>query len=98
MLRPPLALVARGRGRDEAELLHALTRALEVLVRSGAPESALRASFAHAMAGLAAEKGMLIQVRRQSPLDLAILHAGGLCEENADSIRALKFTESPHTS
>jgi DNA-binding NtrC family response regulator len=90
VLRPPLALEARGRGRDEAELLHALTRALEVLVNSGAPESALRASFAHAMAGLAAEKGMLIQVRRQSPLDLAILHAGGLCDENADSIRALR--------
>ena len=90
VLRPTLAVEARGRGRDEAELLHALTRALEVLVNSGAPESALRASFAHAMAGLAAEKGMLIQVRRQSPLDLAILHAGGLCEENADSIRALR--------
>jgi transcriptional regulator with GAF, ATPase, and Fis domain len=66
-----------------------LTSALAVLVRSGAPESALRESFVHAMTGLGAEKGLLIQVRRLDPLELAILHAGGLSAETEEACRTL---------
>src|SRR5512139_723229 len=78
------------RGRDERALLHALTRALAVLVRSGAQESALRESFVDAMTGLGAEKGLLIQVRRFEPLEIAILHAGGLSAETEQACRALQ--------
>ncbi len=78
------------RGRDERALLHALTRALAVLVRSGAQESALRESFVDAMTGLGAEKGLLIQVRQLEPLEIAILHAGGLSAETEQACRALQ--------
>jgi transcriptional regulator with GAF, ATPase, and Fis domain len=78
------------RGRDQRELLHALTRALAVLVRSGAQESALRESFGAAMAGLAAEKGFLLYVRSLDPLEVDILHAGGLSAETAEACRALR--------
>jgi transcriptional regulator with GAF, ATPase, and Fis domain len=75
------------RGRDETALLHALTRALAVLVRSGGPESALRESFVHAMTGLGAEKGVLIQVLQQHPLGLEILYATGLSPEDEAACR-----------
>jgi transcriptional regulator with GAF, ATPase, and Fis domain len=78
------------RGRDERALLHALTRALAVLVQSGAQESALRESFVHAMTGLGAEKGLLIQVLRLDPLEIAILHAGGLSAETERACLALQ--------
>src|SRR5512134_199927 len=78
------------RGRDEGALLHALTRALAVLIRNGAQESALRESFVDAMTGLGAEKGLLIQVRRVDPLDIAILHAGGLSAETREACLALQ--------
>jgi transcriptional regulator with GAF, ATPase, and Fis domain len=78
------------RGRDEKALLHALTRALAVLVRSGAQESALRESFVHAMRGLGAEKGVLIQVHQPQPPEIAILHAGGLSAENENACRTLR--------
>jgi transcriptional regulator with GAF, ATPase, and Fis domain len=79
-----------GRARDERALLHALTRALAVLVRSGGQESALRESFVDAMTGLGAEKGLLIQVRRIEPLEIAVLHAGGLSAETEQACRALQ--------
>jgi transcriptional regulator with GAF, ATPase, and Fis domain len=85
-----LAFATDQRGRDETALLNALTRALAVLVRSGAQDSALRESFVHAMRGLGAEKGLLIQVRRPQPLEIAILHAGGLSAENEEACRALQ--------
>ena len=59
-----LAFETDQRGRDETALLHALTKALAVLVRSGAQESALRESFVHAMTGLGAERRAWCQVRR----------------------------------
>ncbi len=83
-------LGAERRRRDEGALLHALTRALAVLVRSGAQESALRESFLDAMTGLGAEKGLLIQVRRLEPLEIAILHAGGLSAETEQACLALQ--------
>jgi DNA-binding NtrC family response regulator len=89
-VRRPLAFETVERGRNETALLHALTRALAVLVRSGAHESALRESFIDAMRGLGAEKGVLIQVRQPQPLEIAILHAGGLSAENEDACRALR--------
>ncbi len=76
--------------RDETELLHALTRALAVLVTTGGRESALRESFVHAMAGLGAEKGVLIQVRQQQPLDVEILYSTGLSLENEAACRELR--------
>jgi transcriptional regulator with GAF, ATPase, and Fis domain len=88
--RSPVVLGTDRRGRDERALLHALTRALAVLVRSGAQEKALQESFLHAMTGLDAEKGLLIQVREARPLEIAILHAGGLSVENEEACRALR--------
>jgi transcriptional regulator with GAF, ATPase, and Fis domain len=78
------------RGRDETALLHALTKALAVLVRSGGHESALRESFVDAMAGLGAEKGVLIQVRQQHPPDIDLLYATGLTPENEAACRELR--------
>jgi len=70
------------RDRDETKLLHALTKAFAVLVGSGGQASALRESFVHAMEGLGAEKGVLVQVRQPHPLDLEILYSTGLTPEN----------------
>jgi len=78
------------RGRDETALLHALNRAFTVLLRSGAQESALRESFALAMTGLGAEKGVLIQVRHQHPPDVEILYSAGLNAENEAAFRDLR--------
>src|SRR5918994_1246638 len=78
--------------RDETELLHALTKALAVLVTTGGRESALRESFVHAIAGLGAEKGVLIQVRQQHPLDVEILYSTGLSPENEAACRELRTT------
>jgi transcriptional regulator with GAF, ATPase, and Fis domain len=78
------------RGRDETALLHALTRALAVLVRSGELESALSASFVDAMTGLGAEKGVLIHVAQQHPPEVEILYATGLSPENEAACRALR--------
>jgi DNA-binding NtrC family response regulator len=88
--RPILAFEADRKERDETELLHALTKALAVLLRGGAPESALRESFAHAMAGLGAEKGVLVQVSHPEPSDVEILYAAGLSPENEAACRALR--------
>jgi transcriptional regulator with GAF, ATPase, and Fis domain len=85
-----LAFGTNQRGRDETALLHALTDALAVLVRSGAQESALRESFVHAMKGLGAEKGVLVQVRQQHPLDVEVLYSTGLNPENEAAFRDLR--------
>lgn len=77
-------------GRDVPELLNALTKALAVLVSGGDPESALRESFVHAMAGLGAEKGLLVHVRVQHPLDIEILHSIGLTPENESACIGLR--------
>ena len=85
-----LAFETNQRGRDETALLHALTRALRVLVRSGAEDCALRESFVDAMTGLGAEKGVLIRVHRQHPLEVEILYATGLTPENEVAFRDLR--------
>ena len=85
-----LAFETNQRGRDETALLHALTRALRVLVRSGAEDCALRESFVDAMTGLGAEKGVLIRVHRQHPLDVEILYATGLTPENEAAFTDLR--------
>ena len=85
-----LAFETNQRGRDETALLHALTRALRVLVRSGAEDRALRESFVDAMTGLGAEKGVLIRVHRQHPLEVEILYADGLTPENEAAFRDLR--------
>jgi transcriptional regulator with GAF, ATPase, and Fis domain len=76
-------------GRDETELLHALSRALSVLVQTGGTEEALRETFFHAMAGLDAEKGVLVEVRRDHPLELEILYSRGLSAEDEEAFRSL---------
>jgi transcriptional regulator with GAF, ATPase, and Fis domain len=85
-----LAFERPAHGRDETELLHALSRALSVLVQSGGTEDALRETFVHAMAGLDAEKGVLVEVRRDHPLELDILYATGLSAENEEAFRSLR--------
>lgn len=79
-----------GRRRDEAELLRSLTKALLVPVRDGLSGSAFRESFGHATTGLDAEKGVLIQVRQQLPLDVEILYSTGLSPENEAACRELR--------
>ena len=85
-----LAFGADQRGRDETALLHALTKALSVLVHSGGQDSALRESFVDAMTGLGAEKGVLMRVHQQHPLDVEILYATGLSPENEAAFRDLR--------
>ena len=85
-----LAFETNQRGRDETALLHALTRALRVLVRSGAEDCALRESFVDAMTGLGAEKGVLIRVHRQHPVEVEILYATGLTPENESAFCDLR--------
>src|SRR6266568_1547115 len=76
--------------RDETSLLRALTKALAALVRSGAREPALQESFIDAVAGLGAQKCVLMQVRQQHPLDVEILYATGLDSEDEAAFRALR--------
>ncbi len=83
-------------GRDETALLHALRMALAALVRNGAQETALRESFIHALTGLGAEKGALIQVRQQHPPDVELLHARGFSAEGESACRELR--SSPELS
>ncbi len=85
-----LLFETRQRGRDETALLHALTSALAVLVRSGGPESALRESFVDAITGLGAEKGVLFHVTQQHPPEVDILYATGLSPDNEAACRALR--------
>ena len=85
-----LAFETHQRGRDETALLHALRMALAVLVRNGRRESALQESFAQAMTGLGAERGVLVQVRQAHPLELEILYAKGLTQENEAAFRELR--------
>jgi transcriptional regulator with GAF, ATPase, and Fis domain len=73
-----LAFESVPQGRKEAELRRSLTKALLASVGSGASASLLKESFAHAVRGLDAKKGALIQVRQQNPLDIEILYSAGL--------------------
>src|SRR2546425_5997105 len=75
--------------RDQTQLLRSLAKALATLTGGVVPESALKESFVHAMAGLGAEKAMLIQVRQEHPLELEILYAAGLSPENEAACRTL---------
>jgi transcriptional regulator with PAS, ATPase and Fis domain len=63
---------------------------LAVLVSIGGRESALRESFVHAIAGTVAEKGVLIEVRQQQPLQVEILYSRGLTPENEAACRELR--------
>ncbi len=88
--RRALAFDTSQGGRDEAALLRALTKALSVLVRGAAREPALQESFVDAIAGLGAEKGVLMQVRQHHPLDVEILYARGVDSEDEAGFRALR--------
>ncbi len=72
------------RTRDEKQLLRALTVALQALGTSGDRVKALNESFAHARAGLAAQKALLLYIREGEPRP-EILFAAGL---TADQQRA----------
>jgi transcriptional regulator with GAF, ATPase, and Fis domain len=93
-----LAFRTDERGRDETALLHALTKALSVLVESGGQDSALRESFGDAMAGLGAEKGVLMRVHQQQPLDLEIVYARGLSPESEAGFRDLRSSPGLSTT
>jgi transcriptional regulator with GAF, ATPase, and Fis domain len=86
----PLAFESPPQGRNEAELRRSLTKALLASVCSGASDSLLKESFAHAVAGLVAKKGVLIQVRQQQPLNVEILYSTGLTPENEVACRELR--------
>jgi transcriptional regulator with GAF, ATPase, and Fis domain len=85
-----LAFVPDPRGRDAIATLRGLAKALAVLPQVGGHESALRESFVYAMAGFGAEKGVLIQVRQQQPLDVDVLYATGLSPEDEAAFRDLR--------
>src|SRR5260370_11354788 len=88
--RRALAFDTSQGGRDEAALLRALTKALSVLVRGAAREPALQESFVDAIAGLGAEKGVLMQGPQHHPLDVALLYARGVDSEDEAGFRALR--------
>jgi DNA-binding NtrC family response regulator len=77
------------RARDEKALLTALTTALSVLVRAGDTGAALRESFSHAIGGLDAEKGVVVQLVETDPPQLEILCGRGLSSENEAACREL---------
>jgi hypothetical protein len=85
-----LAFVPEPGGRDAIATLRGLAKALAVLPQVGGHESALRESFVSAMAGFGAEKGVLIQVRQQQPLEVEVLYATGLRPEDEAAFRDLR--------
>ena len=85
-----LAFEGAPQGRNETELRRSLTKALLASVCSGASDSLLKESFAHAVAGLVAKKGVLIQVRQQHPLNIEILYSTGLTPEDEAACRELR--------
>src|SRR6266496_5213459 len=78
----PLVFETSQDGRNEAALLNALTKALARHVGTAAREPALQESFLGAAAGLGAEKGVLMWVSEQDPLDVEILFATGVHSED----------------
>ena len=78
------------RRRNERGLLNALTTALSALVRAGDIGAALRQSFAHAIAGLDAEKGFVLQLVEADPLQVEILGERGLSSENEAACQVLQ--------
>jgi transcriptional regulator with GAF, ATPase, and Fis domain len=86
----PLTFAPDGSTRNETKLLHALTRALAELAKSGDPEAALRETFKDAMDGLGAAKGVLVQVREETPPEIEVLCAVGLSQEEEASCRSLQ--------
>jgi len=78
------------KGRTEAELRHALTKALRVVAGDGEAESAVRESFVHAAAGLGCDKAVLVQVRAEQPLDIEVLHSIGLTPDDESALVGLR--------
>ncbi len=78
------------RSRDEKALLTALTTALSTLVRAGDTGAALRQSFIHAIGGLDAEKGVVVQLVEADPPQLEILCGRGLTPENEAACQELR--------
>ena len=67
--------------RNDAQLLHSLRKALLIADRDGIAEQVLKGSFGDAVTGLGAEKGVLLYVRQQHPIEVEILYAVGLSSE-----------------
>jgi DNA-binding NtrC family response regulator len=76
--------------RDPNELLRALTEALGALGSDGNPESALKRSFAHAQAGLSAQRALLLLVRGLLPVELEVLCASGLDRAEQEACREMR--------
>ena len=86
----PLVFETSQDGRNETALLNALTKALARHVGTAVREPALQESFVGAAVGLGAEKGVLMRVRQQDPLDVEILFATGLDSEDEVAFRVLR--------
>jgi transcriptional regulator with GAF, ATPase, and Fis domain len=93
-----MSLSPDGRERNPAILFHALTRALETLTTSDDPVAALRESFHLAQDGLGAQKGLLLYVRSQTPLELEIVEARGLEWEQQEACRQMQSTPAEGVS
>src|SRR5262245_17242913 len=78
--------------RDYVHLLEAINQLLAVLVRAGGEEEAVRASFAAAARGFAAQKALLLLVEEREPLRLRSIQALG--ELTSEQIRACERGES----
>jgi len=76
------------RTRNERELLAALQTA--ALVRGSDAGAALRQSFAHAVQGLDADKGLVLQVLEADPPQVEILCARGLTPESEAAAQVLQ--------
>jgi transcriptional regulator with PAS, ATPase and Fis domain len=66
------------RRRDDTELLQALTGALALLTGNVEVDTTLRKTIDHAVAGLGAQAGVLVEVLRTDPLEVELLCSGGL--------------------
>src|SRR5687768_8380903 len=56
---------------------HALAKAVVAALHSSASESSVHESFAYALASVHADRGLLVHVRAQDPLDLEVVCSQG---------------------
>src|SRR4030095_11745749 len=78
--------------RDYVQLLEATNQLLAVLIKAGREKEAVRASFAAAARGFAAQKALLLLVEEREPLRLRSIRALG--ELTSEQIRACERGDS----
>src|SRR5687767_11332861 len=79
--------------RDHPRLFRAINEVFRVLTDGGDARDALRRSFENAVAGLAAEKGILLVVEESGPLRLRSRFAHGFTRDQIRSCERGDSTE-----